>query len=381
MSKIGVFKQQIGEYKAFMPATFPAKNIVEWNNALINLLSDADRAIGRLNAIDQLVPDVDFFIFMYVRKEAALSSQIEGTQATLLDLVKAEVKLADEGAPSDVDEIQNYISAMNYGIERIKTLPMSLRLIREIHERLLKGVRGQSRLPGEFRKAQNWIGGTSVATASFVPPPPHEMQAALSDLERSFHDEYFKLPPLIKAGLIHAQFETIHPFLDGNGRIGRLLIALYLFKEQILCRPLLYLSEFFKKHRRDYYDKLNEYRADGGVEKWLRFFLEGVKVVCDEAVLTAQKITKLREIHIRKVSTFGRNAETALKLLNRLYSKPVVDAALVGQITGIASKANINMLINKFVAAGILREITGRSRNRRFIYEDYAKQFVEEEIK
>lgn len=381
MSKIGIYQQQPTGYKAFMPAHFPSKDLIDWDSSLIMLLSEADRAIGRLNAVDQLVPDVDFFIFMYITKEASLSSQIEGTQATLIDYIKAEANLGDRDIPSDVDEIKNYIKAMNHGIERLKTFPLSWRLVREMHGVLLEGVRGQHRTPGEFRNSQNWIGGPTIETAVFVPPPAPNMHDALSDLEKFFHDATFKFPPLIKAGLIHAQFETIHPFLDGNGRMGRLLITFYLYKEKILLRPLLYISEFFKKHRSDYYDKLNSYRFDAGAENWLKFFLEGVRSVSEEAVITAQKITKLREEHIQKTSQFGRNADTALKLLNKLYSLPVVDTALVGKITSISSKANIGALIEKFLKAGILYEMTGRERNRMFIYRDYLRQFSEEKIK
>ena len=318
---------------------------------------------------------------MYVTKEAVLSSQIEGTEATLLDYVKADVKLADDRAPSDVDEIKNYINAMNHGLSRLKSLPLSWRLIKEIHERLLKGVRGEHKTPGEFRKTQNWIGGPTIETAVFVPPPPHEMQEAASDLEKFFHENESKLPPLIKAGLIHTQFETLHPFLDGNGRSGRLLITFYLCQEHILSRPLLYLSEFFKKNRRDYYDKLNDYRlSENGVKNWLKFFLEGIRSVSEKAAATAQNITKLHQKNIRIVSGFGRNAETALKLLNKLHSKPVVDTALIGKITGISSKANVGILIQKFVKAKILYEITGKERYRRFLYRDYLRQFSDEKI-
>lgn len=381
MSKIGTYQQQPAGYKAFIPAPFPAVGLVTWDNDLIMLLSQADRAIGKLNAIDQLVPDVDFFIYMYITKEAAFSSQIEGTQATFLDYFKAEAKIIDKDIPSDVDEIKNYIEAMNHGIKRLKTLPLSWRLVREMHQILLKGVRGQYKTPGEFRKSQNWIGGPSIETATFVPPPPHAMQDALSDLEEFFHDTSGKFPPLIKAGLIHVQFETIHPFLDGNGRTGRLLITFYLYKESILTRPLLYISQFFRKYRRDYYDKLNGYRFDVGIENWLKFFLEGVRTVSEEAVATAQKITRLREEHIQTVSKFGRNANTALKLLNKLYSLPIVDFRLVGKITGISSKANINALIEKFVKSGILHEITGKERYRKFLYREYIRQFSDEKMK
>ena len=381
MNKIGLYQQQSTGYKAFVPESFPPKDLLIWDEDLIMLLSNADRAIGKLNAIDELVPDVDFFIFMYVTKEASLSSQIEGTQATMIDYFKAEAKLMDKELASDVDEIKNYINAMNYGFKRLKKLPMSCRLMKEIHGVLLKGVRGQHRTPGKFRKTQNWIGGPTIETAVFVPPPPHDMLNAISDLEKFFHITSKKYPPLIKAGLIHAQFETIHPFLDGNGRLGRLLITFYLCKENILTRPLLYISEFFKKSRQDYYDKLNLYRSDNGVEMWVKYFLEGVRTVSEEAVETAKKITKLREKHTSIVSGFGRNADTALKLLNKLYSMPIIDTNLASKYTNISSKANINALIKKFLKANILREITGRERNRRFVYQEYLRQFIKDKMK
>lgn len=378
MSKIGQLRQQPSNYMAFIPIAFPPAELIQWDEDLILLLSQADIAIGRLNAIDQLVPNVDFFIFMYINKEATLSSQIEGTQATIIDLIKATAKLRDDEAPSDVDEITNYISAMNYGIKRLKTLPLSLRLIKEIHSQLLNGVRGQFRSPGEFRNSQNWIGGPTIKTATFVPPPPHEMNASLSDLEKFMHNTKSKLPALVKAGLIHAQFETIHPFLDGNGRTGRLLITFLLHKEGILSRPLLYISDFFKKNRRDYYDKLNSYRFDDGIEPWLKFFLEGVRVVSEEAVETAKKITALREKDIQKVSAFGRNAETAMKLLNDLYTNPIVDSKIVARLTGLSSKDTVSDLIEKFVNAGILHEMTGKPRYRRYLYKEYMDQFTSE---
>ena len=379
MSKIGTYQKQLGGYKAFVPAPFPPRGILSWSDGLIALLSRADRAIGKLNAIDQLVPDIDFFIFMYVKKEAAFSSQIEGTQAPLLDLVKAEARLADDTTPQDVAEIKNYLDAMNFGMRSLTPGALSWDLVRDMHRRLLKGVRGQHALPGTFRDRQNWIGGPNIETAVFVPPPPEELKRALADLGAFIRDGGGKFPPLAHAGLLHAQFETVHPFLDGNGRIGRLLIALSLHQKKVLSRPLLYISAFFKKHRLVYYDKLNGYRlGEDGPRQWLKFFLEGVCEVSEEAVSTAQKITILREEHIQAVSHFGRNANTALKLLNHLYSVPLTDAASAGKLVGIASKANANALIKKFVDAGILCEITGKARNRRFLYREYVRQFSKE---
>ncbi|MBD3331180.1 Fic family protein [Candidatus Peregrinibacteria bacterium] len=370
--QIGSFVKQTAGYKAFIPSKFPPDNFISWNNVLVTLLSKAERAIGKLDAIDELIPDVDLFILMYAKKEAALSSQIEGTQATFIDYLKEEAKIDDKEIPSDVDEIKNYIKAMNHGVNRIKSLPLSWRLIREIHIELLKGVRGKHKSPGEFRKTQNWIGGPTIETAVFVPPPPHEMKSALDDLEKFFHN-HSSIPILIKAALLHAQFETIHPFLDGNGRIGRLLITFYLIKEGVLTKPLLYLSEFFKKNRIDYYDKLNFYRKEDGVENWIRFFLEGIRTVSNEAILTAKKITKLKEKDIELVSKFGKNSDTALILLKNLFKSPIIDLKLAQKITSIRSKTNISSLIEKFEKAEILFETSGKQRNKRFEYKDYVK--------
>ena len=374
MSKVGNFIQQSAGYKAFVPDSFPPHDPVQWDNDLILLLSDANLAIGRLKEIELTVPDVDFFIFMYVRKEAALSSQIEGTQATIIDLLKVEAKIGDE-VPSDVDEIRNYIAAMNHGLKRLRKLPLSLRLIREIHAELLKGVRGENRSPGEFRKTQNWIGGASIASASFVPPPATEVLRTMGDVEKFIHSKADSLPALIKAALMHAQFETVHPFLDGNGRVGRLLISFYLISEGILTQPLLYLSDFFRKHRLEYYDKLNTYRADGGIEVWSKFFLDGIRTVATDAADVALEIMRLKERDTKKVAEFGRNAKTGFRLLEKLYSMPVVDYKSVSRITGLSSKSTVNQLIDKFTASRILHEETGQKKNRRFVYREYLNQF------
>jgi Fic family protein len=374
MALTGVYRKQPGGVGVFIPAPFPPADIVRWTDPdLVYLLSKADIAIGGLRDIARLVPDVDFFISMYARKEAALSSQIEGTQATLIDLVKAEAQEDDE-TPSDVDEIANYVAAMNYGLVRLPRLPISSRLVKEIHAKLLKGVRGKNRAPGEFRRTQNWIGGPTIETATFVPPPVPEMTRALGELEKFVHGKD-KLPALVKAGLLHAQFETIHPFLDGNGRTGRLLVTLFLCEAGILSKPLLYLSQFFKKHRTGYYDRLNAYRfSDDGPTEWLKFFLQGVHTVAEEALDTAKAITELRERHVKAVAGFGRNAETAMTLLDALYARPVVTGKIVEEITSL-SPATANGLIEKFQAARILKEVTGRSRNRRFLYLEYVELF------
>lgn len=374
MSPIGAYRRQSGGHQAFVPGPFPSKTPITWDPDLLYLLSQADIAIGGLKDIARLVPDVDFFILMYVNKEATLSSQIEGTQATLIDYVKAQAEPSDD-APSDIDEIRNYIKAMNYGLKRLGSLPLSLRLIGEIHERLLQGVRGKHRAPGEFRRTQNWIGGPSIETATFVPPPVEEMKSALSDLEKFMHAKE-RMPILVKIGLLHAQFETIHPFLDGNGRSGRLLVTLFLCQAGILPKPLLYLSEFFKRHRTTYYDRLNAYRfSEHGVEDWLKFFLEGVKTVADQALVTAKKITELRERDMRTISYFGKSTPSAQLLLDALYAQPVMNAKQVAKVTKLASKVSVNRLIDRFVEKGILVEITGKQRDRKYLHRAYVKLF------
>ncbi len=309
---------------------------------------------------------------MYVRKEAVLSSQIEGTQASLIDVLEFEADALTPGHPQDIGEVVNYVAAMNHGLERLRALPLSLRLIREIHGKLLAGVRGGERTPGEFRRSQNWIGpqGCTLPTATFVPPPPSALITAMGALEKFLHDET-PMPVLVKVGLAHAQFETIHPFLDGNGRVGRLLITFLLCEKGILQRPLLYLSHYFKLHRQEYYDRLQAVRDHGAWEAWLAFFLSGVFQVSQDATATARQIVNLREAHRRLIQErFRRTAGTALKLLESLYSRPFVSVQHVGEVTGLAD-ANANNLVARFEELGLLRESTGRKRNRRFAYQSY----------
>lgn len=364
-------KGEEAEYKAFVANPLPFN--IKIDDELQNLLSKADMALGRLDGIAEILPDVDFFILMYIRKEATLSSQVEGTQATFSDLLKAEAKIEDMEIHKDVDEIVNYVKAMNYGLDRLKTLPLSLRLIKEIHKELLHGVRGEQKTPGEFRRSQNWVGGATIKTASFIPTPPNELLPALGNLENFLHDTS-PLPVLVKAGVIHAQFENIHPFLDGNGRIGRLLITFYLCQQGVLQRPLLYLSEFFKQHRQVYYDKLDAFHAKDQIEEWLKFFFEGVQVTSNKAVETARKILQLKENDIRKITGLGRTTEKGLLLLNTLYKMPVVTVKRVEEITGLKNP-NALGLVSKFTKLGILKEITGQKRNRIFSYQNYVKLF------
>jgi len=360
------------EYKAFVSNPLPFE--IKIDSVLQSLLSKADLALGRLDGIAEILPDVDFFILMYIRKEATMSSQVEGTQATFSDLLKAEAKIKDLEVHKDVDELINYVNAMNYGLKRLETLPISLRLIKEIHRILLHGVRGEFKTPGEFRISQNWVGGATIETASYVPAPAHEVLPSLGKLENFLHDKSH-LPILIKTGLIHSQFENIHPFLDGNGRIGRLLVTFYLCQQKVLQKPLLYLSEFFKEHRQAYYDKLNAVHEKDSIEEWLKFFLEGVTTTSNKAVETARKILQLRDEDIRKVAKLGRSADRGIKLLNFLYKTPIIKVKNV-EVVAELKNPNALALISKFIKAGILKETTGKKRNRAFTYENYVKLFA-----
>jgi Fic family protein len=309
---------------------------------------------------------------MYVRKEAVLSSQIEGTQSSLDDLLAFELDGTSTRLPDDLEEVVNHVAAMNYGLERLKTLPLSLRLIREIHGRLLEGVRGSAKEPGEFRRSQNWIGppGALLADAAYVPPPPTELMETLGDLEE-FLNEPGDLPALVHAALAHAQFETIHPFLDGNGRVGRLLITFMLVCCGVLHRPLIYLSYYLKRHRAEYYDRLTAVRLDGDWEGWLRFFLQGVSETAAEATSTAGMIVALREQHLAQVSSLGGNG---IQMLDHLYRQPLVDINAVVRALNI-SFPTANKLAAGFVERGLLNEVTGHRRNRIFRYSPYLAMF------
>lgn len=363
--------QGTARYKAFIPNMLPFE--VKTDEKLQGLLSRADLALGRLDGVADILPDVDFFIFMYVRKEATVSSQIEGTQATFIDVLKKEARLEDSEIHKDVHEVINYITAMNYGLERLKEFPLSLRLIKEIHQKLLQGVRGETRVPGEFRTSQNWIGGPTIETAIFVPPPNNELTRLMGNLEEFLH-ALTPTPVLIKTGIIHAQFETIHPFLDGNGRIGRLLITFYLCQQKILRKPLLYLSEFFKRNRQIYYDRLNAFREKDGIEGWLAFFLQGITETSERAVDTARKIVKLREHGVNQIASLGRSAERSMKLYNYLFRTPMIRVKDVERVLAIKNP-NALQLVSKFVNLGILRELTGHKRNRVFAFTDYIALF------
>lgn len=370
----GQYVKQATGYTAFIPAPLPPDPPLRLDQEVTGLLSAADQALGRLDGVATILPNPDLFVAMYVRQEAVLSSQIEGTQSTLEDVLQFEIDARGREFPKDVEEVVNYVRAMNYGLKRLETLPLSLRLIREIHGELLHGVRGGHRTPGEFRRSQNWIGpaNCTLATATFVPPPVHEMQQALDNLEKFLHDT--SQPILIHCGLAHAQFETIHPFLDGNGRIGRLLITFLLCQRGVLRRPLLYLSHYLKVHRAEYYDRLMATRNDGEWEQWMRFFLRGVEQVSREATATAQAILRLREEHRQKIGQEAERSAQGFELLEMLFGQPIVNVRMVQKRLG-CSYVTANKLVDQFVRLGLLEEMTGYQRNRRYRYAPYLALF------
>jgi Fic family protein len=373
ISRAGRFVKQPTGYRAFVPADLPPDPPLHLDAALLSLLSRADQAVGRLDGAIYTLPDADLFVAMYVRQEAVLSSQIEGTQSSLDDVLAFELDPHGREMPQDVTEVVNYIRAMNYGLQRLETLPLSLRLIKEIHEILLTGVRGTHKQPGEFRTSQNWIGAGNVPLeqATFVPPPPAQMQDSLGNLERFLHET--SLPVLIHAGIAHAQFETIHPFLDGNGRIGRLLITFLLVHHGILHQPLLYLSTFLKRHRSEYYDRLTAIREKGEWEGWPRFFLLGIAETAEEATATARAIVRLREEHRDLIQEHGLGMNE-LTLLDLLYHVPLVNVRFVEEQLGV-TYFTANKLMRAFVTLGLLDEVTGGRRNRRFRYSSYLRLF------
>jgi len=334
---------------------------------MIRLLSDADRKLGRLDGVTQILPNPDLFVGMYVSKEAVLSSQIEGTQASMIDLLEASEV---ETTITPVSEVVNYVSAMNYGLERMNDIPLSLRLIREIHAYLLQKGRGSASNPGEFRTTQNWIGpaGCNLNTATFVPPAVPDMLEALGELEKFFYDES-DIPALIKIGLIHAQFETIHPFLDGNGRMGRLLITFWLCQQRILSEPLLYLSYYFKLNRQEYYDRLMNVRTKGQWEEWIKFFLRGVAIVADEATTSAKEILALKTRHQEELYSEGNT--NAVNLLEKLFYHPVITKKQVTELLRV-TYPTASALVEDFLNRKILADLNPtRQRNKRYVFSEY----------
>jgi Fic family protein len=355
--------------RAFVPPPLPPNPPIDLL-PLLERLSAAERALGRLDGITVLLPAHELFLYMYVRKEAVLSSQIEGTQSTLTDLLRFETD-AEAGQPiDDIREVSNYVDAMMFALERLRELPLSLRLIREMHERLLQSGRGASKDPGEFRRSQNWVGGSRPGNALYVPPPISELNGVLDAFEHFMHEAGSGLPPLIKAGLLHVQFETIHPFLDGNGRVGRLLVTLYLCVEQVLHKPLLYLSLYLKTHRAEYYRLLQEVRERGAWETWLAFFLEGVAETANQAFDAATRIVELFRRDRERIAQQGERVGSALRVHDLLQQNPLVTATRLVPQTGL-SAPTVNLALADLTALGIVAEITGRRRGRVFGYTAY----------
>jgi Fic family protein len=378
-NRAGQYVRQPTGFDAFIPAPLPPEPGIAFDPVLATLLSRADQAIGRLDGEIRNVPNPDFFVAMYVRREAVLSSQIEGTQSTLEDLLAVELEPRIADMSRDVNEIVNYVAAMNYGLDRLGTLPLSLRLIREIHGELMRGGRGAHKLPGQFRRDQNFIapaGVREIQDATFVPPPVPAMKAALHDFEKYLH-QGDDVPALIHAGLAHAQFETIHPFMDGNGRVGRLLITFLLVHSGVLHRPLLYLSLYLKRHRAEYYEQLMGVREHGDWESWLRFFTRGVAETAEEATVKARAIVALRERQRARIQEHGFPTNT-LRLLDLIYQRPLVDVALVRDNLGVTF-ATANKLVDQLSGLGLLRETTGRKRDRIFRFAPYLALFEGDE--
>ena len=370
-NRAGRYVKQLAGYKAYIPELLPPTPPIKYDGELRNLLSEADRALAKLDGITTVLPNPELFIAMYVKKEALLSSQIEGTQASLEGILRFEANLEPSEDINEIKEVVNYIKAMNYGINRLENMPLSNKLIKEIHKILIKGTRGTLKTPGEFRKTQNWLGpqGANLSEATFVPPPPDTVIDLMSNLEKFIHGKD-EVPPLIKISLIHAQFETIHPFLDGNGRVGRLLITFYLFWEKILSRPLLYLSFYLKKNRIEYYDWLMKIRLDGDWEGWLKFFLKGIKEVSEEAANSASKIIILKETILKKLFDKKVSSIYAVEFLNLLFRKPIVTSQeLIKELE--TSKETANQIVKKFEEIEILKEISGKKRYKKYIFSDY----------
>ena len=370
----GTYEVTVGggeSVRAFVPQPLPPVPQINSRESLGRLLEAAATALGRLDAVTELLPDPTVFVYGYVRKEAVLSSQIEGTQSSLADLMLHEAGGVPGGRSSDVLETSNAVAALNHGVERLRRdFPLSNRLLREMHAKLLAGGRGAATMPGEFRRSQNWIGGSRPGNAAFVPPPPNHVQECMADLERFIHATDNGLPVLIKAGLAHAQFETIHPFLDGNGRLGRLLITLMLCDAGLLREPLLYLSLYFKRNRSAYYQLLNDTRHTGDWEAWLRFFLEGVRDVAEGAVTTARSVSETIRDDRARIGREGRRAGSALRVHQSLVERPIGGIRHLARRTGLSSPT-VAAVLRLLERLGIVQEITGRQRGKIFTYERY----------
>ena len=377
---IGTYRKQPQGYQAFIPAPFPPVQGFAFDSSLIKKASEATRLVGKLDGITKLLPDLDFFLLMYLRKDAAASSQIEGTMATMLDAIEAEVG-TNTAIPDDVDDILHYIAALRYGMERAKldNFPLSLRFLRELHRELTSRARAsQFADPGEFRQTQNWIGGTRPDNARFVPPPVDDMKQSLGDLEKYIYKADDTLT-IIKAGLLHAQFETIHPFLDGNGRTGRMFITFFLWQQRFLENPVLFLSSYFKKYQQLYYEKLTDYH-NGNVRSWIDFFLDGVIEISNEAITIVDEITNLRERDYMKIRKLGkRAADTAVQIMPKLFRQPIVNVSTIQQWTGY-SRPGSQTVIDRFIEMKILSPKDKDVKyGQSYIYKEYLNIFASRE--
>jgi Fic family protein len=369
--KSGKLVQRV-KYKSFEPTLIHTQWHLD-NDMVALLLSQADQKLGELNAFSQLIPDVDFFIKMHVLKEGTKSSRIEGTNTNIDEAVQKEEYINPE-KKDDWQEVQNYVQAMNTAISELNNLPLSNRLLKNTHKILLQGVRGKYKQPGEFRVSQSWIGGSSLSDAKFIPPHQEGVLEYMSDLEQFIHSENSNLPHLIKIAILHYQFETIHPFLDGNGRIGRLLITLYLVNSGLLVKPTLYLSDFFEKNKEHYYDNLTAVRTKNDLVHWLKFFLEGIRVTAENSIQTFKEIIALRASLETKIITLGKKQMLARKVLQYLFSQPITDMQSIANATNV-SVPTISRLLNNFLKLEILVELTGFKRNRVFAFEQYLELF------
>jgi len=368
----GTWEQQYG-YKSFLPSSINLDWLMD-DPVLQQLLSEADRKLGELNTYSALVPDVDFFVKMYAAKEATQSSRIEGTQTEFTEAVMQEQDIAPERR-DDWEEVQNYIKAMRFAVESLEKLPLSSRLLRQTHGVLLRGVRGKHKQPGDFRNSQNWIGGASLKDAVFIPPHHERVPELMGDLEKFLHNENINTPALIRAGIAHYQFETIHPFLDGNGRLGRLLITLYLVSNQLLSKPSLYLSDFINRNKEFYYDNLTAVRRKNDLTQWLRFFLVGISETADDAVKTFRQILALvADIENDRLPKMGKRSALGRQLLHILYQQPVMSPQKIAEALAV-NPSTANRLIDLFVQQGILYERTGQKRNRLFEFREYLMLF------
>ena len=370
-NRAGIYKNNLSgdmAYKSFMPAVLPPEPPIELDKDIVDLLVKANKQLALLEGISSRIPNIHLFISMYVRKEALMSSQIEGTQATLEDVLDPYL---EENTNRPVGDVVNYIKATDFAINRLKELPLCNRLIKEAHEVLLQGVRGQNKSPGEFRHSQNWIGaaGCNLQNARYIPPSVEYMLQAMSDLEKYINGDD-DLDVLIRAALIHYQFETIHPFLDGNGRIGRLLITLFLMEKKVLSTPALYISYFLKRNRIEYYDRMNEVRTKGNYEQWIKFFLEAVYESAKDAVETIDKLTSLHDNYCRKIEDLGRRAKNAMRVFKYLESNPIIEIQKTARELDIAFNT-MSSIVKDLISIGVLEQTSTQSRNRTFAYKEY----------